>query len=283
MKIFNVRDYGAKTADTLQTDAIQKAIDDCFLAGGGRVVIPCGVFLTGGLRIRSGVELYLESGAILKGSREAKDYFGYREDKIEPVVIQEEVPSSDQRRRSMVPTSRWNNALIRALDAHDFAIIGEKGSYIDGCNAYDREGEHEYRNCYMGDLFQTGMLWGDAEDKVICRFKNVTFACCEGAGEVPLLAVGNVEKLLFEDCTFEGYTKPAILVGTDDADNIEVVRSGEIEVRKVSFEDCILAHPSGIAKLDRGKLNFWSLKDPDAPPVPGPESLREKLADVQRG
>lgn len=478
MKTFNIRDYGAKTADALQTDAIQKAIDDCFLAGGGRVVIPCGVFLTGGLRIRSGVELYLESGAILKGSREAKDYFGFRNDKIEPVVVLEEVPSSDPWRRSKVPTSRWNNALIRALDAHDFAIIGEKGSYIDGCNAYDREGEHEYRgvhginirnsknirlegytflncgnwchaifesqnitirnvtihggedgvdlrtcddvlvedcdintpddavagydnhnvivrncklnstfmslriggnnylvencisnernfgprgllpyedrifgvqenpnarheqlaafayycdfrailrkppenmvirncrfeqvrepirleftglnrwcvqralkeitfeNCYMGDLYQTGMLWGDAEDKVICRFKNVTFACREGAGDVPLLAVGNVEKLLFEDCTFEGYTKPSILIGTDDVENIEVVRSGEIEVKKVSFEDCIVAHPSGIAKLDRGKLNFWSLKDPDAPPVPGPESLRKKLADIQRG
>ena len=48
MKIFNIRDYGAKICDRLQTDNIQKAIDDCFLAGGGRVVIPCGVYVTGG-------------------------------------------------------------------------------------------------------------------------------------------------------------------------------------------------------------------------------------------
>ena len=34
MKIFNIRDYGAKTCDRLQTEHIQKAIDDCFLAGG---------------------------------------------------------------------------------------------------------------------------------------------------------------------------------------------------------------------------------------------------------
>ena len=33
-----------------------------FRGGGGRVVISCGIFITGGLRIRSGVELYLESG-----------------------------------------------------------------------------------------------------------------------------------------------------------------------------------------------------------------------------
>ncbi len=51
MKTFHITDYGAKICDRLQTSAIQKAIDDCFLAGGGRVVIPCGIFLTGGIRI----------------------------------------------------------------------------------------------------------------------------------------------------------------------------------------------------------------------------------------
>ena len=80
MKEFNIRDYGAKFADTVQTKAIQTAIDDCFLAGGGRVVIPCGIYLTGGLRLRSNVQLYLESGAILKGSRDLEDYMGYLED-----------------------------------------------------------------------------------------------------------------------------------------------------------------------------------------------------------
>lgn len=57
MKVFNICDYGAKYCDKVQTKAIQTAIDDCFLAGGGRVLIPSGVYLTGGLRLRSGVEL----------------------------------------------------------------------------------------------------------------------------------------------------------------------------------------------------------------------------------
>ena len=148
MKIYNIRDYGARICDTLQTEIIQKAIDDCFLAGGGRVVIPCGVYVTGGLRIRSGVELYLETGAILKGSRKAEDYFGYLEDKIEPVVQETVDNTRSETSASAVATSRWCNALIRGLDAHDFAIIGEKGSYIDGCNAYDPEGEHNYRGVH---------------------------------------------------------------------------------------------------------------------------------------
>ena len=86
----DVRQYGAVgDGVTMNTQSIQKAIDDCFLAGGGRVVIPCGIYLTGSIRIRSGVQFYLESGAILKGSRRAEDYFAYRDDKIEPVTLEE--------------------------------------------------------------------------------------------------------------------------------------------------------------------------------------------------
>lgn len=142
MKEFNICDFGAKVCDALQTKPIQDAIDACFLAGGGRVVIPCGVFLTGGLRIRSGVELYLQSGAILQGSRDWRDYFGYLEDRVEPVEVMEKPEGTCA---SAWPTSRWCNALIRALDAHDFAVIGERGSYIDGVNCYDPQGEQLFR------------------------------------------------------------------------------------------------------------------------------------------
>ena len=112
MKTFNIVDYGAKFCDKLQTEAIQKAIDECFLAGGGRVVIPCGIYLTGSLRIRSGVELYLETGAILKGSRDPMDYFNWTKDTIEPVAMEELVVGDPQKGRSSISTSRWSNALI---------------------------------------------------------------------------------------------------------------------------------------------------------------------------
>ena len=113
-KVWNICDYGACFSDQLQTGKIQKAIDDCFLAGGGRVLIPCGVYVTGSLRIRSHVELYLESGAILKGSRNPEDYFGYREDKLEPVTI-EEVGKTPKTGRSAISTSRWSNGLFKAM------------------------------------------------------------------------------------------------------------------------------------------------------------------------
>ena len=82
------------------------------------------------------------------------------------------------------------------------------------------------------------------------------------------MGVGNVEKLLFEDCKFENFTNtPYLLVGTDDFENIEVVRSGEIELRKSNLDECIEAHPAGIASQDKGKNLYWNLKDPTAPPI----------------
>ena len=57
---------------TLNTTAIQKAIDDC--TENSRVYIPKGTFLTGALNLHSNMELYLEEGAILQGSINREDY-----------------------------------------------------------------------------------------------------------------------------------------------------------------------------------------------------------------
>lgn len=71
----NILDFGAK-ADTavLSTSAIQQAIDACAQAGGGTVLIPAGAFKTGSVFLKSHVDLHLESGAVLYGSRSLSDY-----------------------------------------------------------------------------------------------------------------------------------------------------------------------------------------------------------------
>lgn len=59
---------------TLNTLALQAAIDHLAAGGGGELVVPPGVFLSGALFLKPGVGLELQQGAVLKGSTERKDY-----------------------------------------------------------------------------------------------------------------------------------------------------------------------------------------------------------------
>ncbi len=74
-RVFDVMEHGAagdgKAKDTL---AIQKAIDACAAAGGGRVYCPPGTYLSGSLVLKSNVELHVEAGATVLGSPDLEDY-----------------------------------------------------------------------------------------------------------------------------------------------------------------------------------------------------------------
>lgn len=71
----DVRKFGAKgDGRTLNTRAIQAALDKAARQGGGTVVIPAGRFLTGSLRLGSHTELRLAPGAVLLGSTRLADY-----------------------------------------------------------------------------------------------------------------------------------------------------------------------------------------------------------------
>ncbi len=74
-RTFNVLDFGA-VADgkTMNTRALQAAIEAAFRGGGGMVYVPPGVYLTAGIVLRSRITLHLEAGATLLGSTEFNDY-----------------------------------------------------------------------------------------------------------------------------------------------------------------------------------------------------------------
>ena len=100
---FNILDYGANPdGTTLCTEKIQKAIDEAYAQGGGRVVFPEGRFLSGSVILKSNVELHLQKGAVLLGSTDPAHY---------------------------IKLSRWK-ALIMAEDEANIAITGE--GEIDG-------------------------------------------------------------------------------------------------------------------------------------------------------
>ena len=68
-KRYIITDYSiANDSTLLQTEQIQHVIDKAAYEGGGVIVIPKGTFLTSSLFFKQGTHLYLEDGAILKGS-----------------------------------------------------------------------------------------------------------------------------------------------------------------------------------------------------------------------
>ena len=80
---YNIMNYGAKSDTTkLSTAALQQAIDDCSKAGGGRVVVPAGIYKIGTVILKSDVHLYLEQGATLYGSTDLKDYLPMKSDYV---------------------------------------------------------------------------------------------------------------------------------------------------------------------------------------------------------
>lgn len=72
---FPITRYGAiADGKTKNTEAFRKAIEACNAAGGGRVVIPKGTYLTGAIYLKSNVDLHLEDSAKILFSRDPKDY-----------------------------------------------------------------------------------------------------------------------------------------------------------------------------------------------------------------
>ncbi|MFZ2834726.1 MAG: glycoside hydrolase family 28 protein [Candidatus Moraniibacteriota bacterium] len=71
----NIVDYGARVNDKdANTQAIARAIDDCSNAGGGKIIIPKGQWLTGPIKLKSNINLHVQKNAEILFSTELNDY-----------------------------------------------------------------------------------------------------------------------------------------------------------------------------------------------------------------
>ena len=71
----SIVDFGAiSDGETMNTKSINEAIRACAKKGGGTVVIPPGLWLTGPIRFESNIDLHIETGAVVLFSPKFEDY-----------------------------------------------------------------------------------------------------------------------------------------------------------------------------------------------------------------
>lgn len=120
---FNVRDHGAKgDGVSLDSPAINATIDAAAAAGGGTVVIPPGTYLSFSIRLKSHIELRLETHAVLLAATPGAELGQY--DPPEPNDWGDRLQYQD------FGHSHWHNSLIWGENVEHVAITG--GGLIDG-------------------------------------------------------------------------------------------------------------------------------------------------------
>jgi polygalacturonase len=118
--VYDVRGYGARgDGKTVDSGAINKAIDAAAAAGGGVVDLPAGRYLSFSIRLKSHVTLRFGPGAVIVAADPASGLGQYD--------LPEENPAD---RYQDFGHSHWRNSLISAIDVEDVAVVGP--GLIDG-------------------------------------------------------------------------------------------------------------------------------------------------------
>lgn len=108
-RVYNIRSYGAKgDKTTVDTAAVQAAIDACTNDGGGTVLVPAGTFTIGTVELRSNVTLHIAASGTLLGSGDGKQYHA-----VDAIPLRGDTTLND---------GNW--ALLFAVKAKNVAIEG---------------------------------------------------------------------------------------------------------------------------------------------------------------
>jgi polygalacturonase len=232
--IYDVMDFGAKgDGTTLDSDAINKAIDAANAAGGGTVRIPAGAYLSVSIRLKSNVALLLEHGAVLEAADPRQ---GYKYDPPEPNEFDQFQDFGH---------THWRNSLIWGEDLSNVSIIGTgmiygKGLVSGGGGSRTRE---------QNDALQRGQAPAGRERGPF-GYPDARDAVEPGWGN-KAIALKNCRNVVIEDITIYRGGHFALLATEVDnlhIDNVKVDtnRDGfDIDAcRNVRVSNCVVNSPS---------------------------------------
>ncbi len=241
---FDVRKLGAKgDGQTLDTEAIQKALDECGKAGGGTVKLPAGVYFSRPLTIRTRTTLLIEEGATLLASTNQSDFLKIPGDWLKATNNGNFVP------------------FISGKDLEDVTIAGK--GIIDGSGAVWWEEAEKARQRQSGfTLPRPNLIVLTRVKNLVVRdvtiqnspkfhlvptecddvlITNVTFLAPEGAA--------NTDAIDPSVCRRVTITKCLIDVGDD---NVAIKSGKKIAGREFACEDltvtdCVFKHGHGMS------------------------------------
>ena len=142
----HVYDYGAAgDGKKLDTAAIQSAIDSCAKAGGGKVYLHNGTFLSGTIHLKSNVSLCIEAGVTLLGSKSLDDYAGdsiiYAEGAANIAVLGRGVVDGqgaafelDKKRPFLIRFERCENVAVKDMALRDSSAWAQMYRACEGVN-----------------------------------------------------------------------------------------------------------------------------------------------------
>jgi len=140
--VVSVTEHGARgDGKTLDRTALNRAVAACAAAGGGQVRVPPGRYLTGTVRLRSGITLVLEAGAVLIGTPDLEQYESYAPPESRPG-----------------DPNHWHRALVLGVGVENVTIMGP--GVIDGNKVPDPQGEEHMRGPHA-------VLFGDSQNIVL--------------------------------------------------------------------------------------------------------------------
>jgi len=237
-KRYNIAERGALgDGKTLNTKAIQDLIDECSKNGGGTLVVPAGVFLSGSIFLKPGVNIELQKGAILKGSTDINHYAKLNtriEGHFEP----------------------WRAALIN----------GDKVDHlrITGPGTLDGSGEPFYKEFYSRRDREKGTKNLDVERPRLMFIQNSRDVKISGLTYLNSgfwnLHLYSCQEVAVENCRFEAPSGPTPNRGPS-SDGIDVDSSQDIIISGCSFsvgDDCIAL---------KGSKGPFAMQDKDSAPV----------------
>lgn len=238
-KIYCVSDFGAVgDAATLNTAAIQKAIDTAAADGGGIVEIPAGTFLCGSVFLQQGVGLRLAEKAVLLGSTRIEDY-EKRWTRIEGHF------------------EFWRMGLVNALGLDGVNITGSgtlNGNGVPFWRAFWKR-RTENPHCTNLEVERPRLVFLNG-----CTHVRIAGVHCEDSGfwNLHLYKCRNV---LIEDLQITIPSAWRLSIRAPSTDGIDIDSSQHVTVRRCY----ISTHDDNIAL--KGTKGPRADQDPDSPPV----------------